>query len=193
MKEIEAKFLRVRPDDVRSRLRSLGAALVHPERLMRRVTFDSPDRSLHTNGAWLRVRDEGNRITLSYKRHAGRGIQDVEDITVTVDDFKRTITLLERTGLIRKSFQETKREEWRLGDVEVTIDTWPWIDPFVEIEGSSKAAVRHAAERLGFEWSAARFGGVAPAYMDAYNVTEDFINRWPEYRFGPRPKEFKPR
>lgn len=192
MKEIEAKFTKVDPDEIRGKLRSIGAACIHPERLMRRVTFDLADRSLHADGAWLRVRDEGDRITLSYKRHSGRGIHDVEDITVTVDDFDQSVTLLERIGMVRKSYQETRRETWRLGEVEVTIDWWPWIEPFVEVEGPSENAVRLATKQLGFDWSTAVFGGVAPVYMDAFDVTEDFINQWPEYRFGPRPKEFKP-
>jgi len=32
------------------------------------------------------------------------------------------------------SYQETRREKWMLDDAEVTIDTWPWIPTFIEIE-----------------------------------------------------------
>jgi adenylate cyclase class 2 len=74
-----------------------------------------------------------------------------------------------------------------LDDVEVTIDTWPWIPTFVEIESSSEEKLKTAAKKLGLEWSQALYGSVEPAYQKYYDVTEDEINGWSEIVFCPVP------
>ena len=40
--EIEAKFLNIDKENIRKLLKSIGAELVNPERLMERAVFDSP-------------------------------------------------------------------------------------------------------------------------------------------------------
>lgn len=164
-KEIEAKFVRVSHDDLRERLKEVGAVCEQPMRLMRRVVFhdDTDDDS------YVRVRDEGDKVTMTYKRfHDNTSIDGVTEIETTVGDFDTAIAILDTTGLKRETYQETKRETWRLGEVEVVLDEWPWIDPFVEIEGPTEEAVRETAAKLGFVWDDALFGGVATVYLDKY-------------------------
>ena len=64
--EIEAKFLDIDPEALREKLQSIGATLVHSERLMKRKVFDLPDQTFQQSGAWVRVRDEGDKITLGH-------------------------------------------------------------------------------------------------------------------------------
>lgn len=123
--EVEAKFLDVEAAALRTKLKEFEAKLVHEERLMRRKTFDYPDNRLAKMGGWVRVRDEGDRITLSYKQLNDRTLHGTKEITVEVNDFAKTCQLLEAIGLEVKSYQETKRATWALGNCEVTIDTWP--------------------------------------------------------------------
>lgn len=123
--EREAKFLRINPDAMREKLRTVGARLAHPERLMRRTVFDFSDRTLDQQGAWMRVRDEGDRVTLAFKQVTGAGIEDVREIELVVDDFEKAGKLLAALGCQQKAYQETKREKWTLYGAEVTIDTWP--------------------------------------------------------------------
>ncbi|HEY2004687.1 MAG TPA: hypothetical protein VGH44_06260 [Candidatus Saccharimonadia bacterium] len=58
--EIEVKFLDINLDDTRHQSHRLGAELMIPERLMRRINFES--EALTHKNAWVRVRDENNRI-----------------------------------------------------------------------------------------------------------------------------------
>ncbi len=86
--EIEAIFLDISFDKLRQQLKELGAKLVYGERLMRRQAFDLPDWSLKNKGGWMmRVRDEGDKITLSYKQEAYRSLYGTKEITVLVSDF----------------------------------------------------------------------------------------------------------
>ena len=195
-KEIEAKFVSVSHDDLRERLARLGAECEQPMRLMRRVVY-------HGNSdkdAYFRVRDEGYRVTMTYKEfHDASSIHGVSEIETTVGNFDQAVALLDQTELHRETYQETKRENWRLGDVELMLDEWPWVDPFVEIEGPSEAAVRDVAEKLGFDWNDAVYGGVATVYLKKYTGMGDheaaaiIINRQtPIIKFDmPVPETFK--
>ncbi|MBH2007998.1 class IV adenylate cyclase [Candidatus Saccharibacteria bacterium] len=173
--EIEVKFCQVDIDDVRSRLGEAGATLVQPMRVMRRQVFYLVDR---TKDAYLRVRDEGDKATMTYKEFDGaNGLHSAQEIEIVVSSFEDAIAIQKQAGLVPKSYQETRRETWHMTDgTEVVIDEWPWLKPFIEIEGESEVAVRTTAAALGFDWSQAVFGAATEAYRQQYNyLPKDFI------------------
>lgn len=181
--EIEAKWLNIDKDLLRDKLKAAGAVLINPERLMSRRVFDFPDARLNDKGAWVRVRNEGDKVTMSYKQQFDRSLHGTKEATVKVDNFDSASEFLYLLGLNSKSYQETKRESWKLGDVEVEIDTWPWIPSFVELEGTSESAVREAAEKLKLDFSEALHGSVELAYQAVYDVTEAEIDHWEQILF----------
>jgi adenylate cyclase, class 2 len=186
--EIEAKFLNINANELREKLKKIGAIMEYPERLMKRKVFDYPDERLRRMGAWVRVRDEGEgKITLSYKQLQDRTLHGTKEITLDVSDFQTTCDFLQACGFDSKSYQETKREKWTLGESEITIDTWPWIPTFVEIESENEEEIRKVANLLNFEWSKALHGSVETAYQDLFDVTEDEIDGWEEITFTPVP------
>ena len=164
--EIEVKFINITIDAIQQRLLAAGAVCEQPMRLMRRVLMETPDMA--AKDAFLRLRDEGNRVTLTYKQHLKTGIEAANEIETTVDDFDATKALLEASGMIFHTYQESRRETWKLGDVEVVIDVWPWMPPYIEIEGDNEASIREAAAILGFSWDEAVFGGVDVVYRMVY-------------------------
>jgi adenylate cyclase class 2 len=184
--EIEAKFLDVSPDDIRERLTGVGAVCEHPMRLMRRDLFDHADGRYRKgqNTERLRIRDEGNKLTMTYKKSSADSNYPTEIETV-VGSYEATKQLLTAIGLGSFSCQESKRETWRLDDVEVVIDEWPWLKPYIEIEGPSEESIQAAASKLGFDWSDARFGSVDTAYRSQYPkmTKEDSIGDVSEVRF----------
>ena len=179
--EIEATFVDIDKTKLRAKLKSLGAKLIQPEILMRRIVFDIS----HTSFA--RVRDEGNRITLTYKNHFSQDITGTEEINVEVNDYDSAIAFLKAVGLKAKAIQETYREEWELDGVEIDIDTWPWIPTYVEIEGPSAEAVTSVSQKLGFDMNDAHYGSVDEIYKLYYDVTNNDINYCPEIKFTDTP------
>ena len=106
--EYEAKFVNINTSEIRQKLRSLGGSCEKPERLMRRVTIDSP--KMKQNKGYLRVRDEGDRVTMTYKQFNKSSVDGAKEYEVSVDNFEETIAILEAAGLPYTSFQESKRE-----------------------------------------------------------------------------------
>lgn len=188
--EYEAAFLNVEKDEVRGQLKQAGARMARPEFFQKRVVFHFPEGH-EVAGGWARVRDEGDKITMSIKVVDGDQIHDQKEICLTVDNFATAVLFLETLGCIQKSYQETKRELWLLDDTEITIDEWPFLNPFVEIEGKSEVAVRQVSEKVGFDYTQAVFGAVDVKYRRQYpHLTFERINTTPRIAFGePNPFE----
>ena len=194
--EIEVKFLNVDFDQVRAKLRELGGECEQPMRLMKRVTIETPE--LLQKKSYVRVRDEGDKVTLTYKQFDSLSVNGAKEIEVTVSNFNDTVALLAAAGLPHASFQESKRETWKVGGVEVVLDEWPWLHPYIEIEGESEEALKDVAARLGFDWKDATFGGVTIAYREQYPHLDpgdnNSVGRIAEIKFGdPVPDLLQPK
>ncbi len=185
--ELEAKWLDINHDEIRQKLKASGATLVQPERLMTRKVFDFEDKRLDQMSGWVRVRNEGDKVTMSYKQLNDRTLHGTKEVTLEVNDFDKATSFLESIGLKSYSYQETKRESWRIGDVQIELDTWPWIPSFIEIEAPSEEDLKNTAAILGLDYSKALHGSVETAYQDVYDVTEEEIDNWEEIRFSAVP------
>ena len=144
--EYEAKFLAVDVAGLQNKLSALNAVQAFPRTLLTRKIFENDSLD---GGAWIRLRDEGTRSTLTLKQ---------------VTDLHAMADILRRVGLTEVRYQENYREEWRLGEVAFDFDTWPDLPTFLEIEGPDEASVRQAAALLDLDYSEARFGSVDEVY-----------------------------
>jgi len=185
--EIEAKFLDVNHDELRVKLKALGATCKVLMRIMRRKNFDFPDLRLDKeHNGWVRVRDEGDKVTMSYKQLNNREIDGTHEVSLTVDNFDASCSFLESIGLESKTYQETKRESWRLDDFEIELDEWPWIKPYIEIEGPDEKSLRELAGKLGLDWAKVCHGSVEVAYRAEYDVTDEQVDCIPVISFETR-------
>ena len=173
--EWEAKFLDIDKNKLRKKLQTSGAKLVRPERLYKRAVFFLP-KGHEIKGGWLRVRDEGDKVTMSLKVVTNGKVDLQKEVTVEVGNYNNARQLLSEIGCVEKAYQETKREIWRLGQTEITIDEWPYLEPYVEIEGSSEEAIKKASNLLGFDYTQAVFGSVDQVISKKYGIPEDSIN-----------------
>jgi len=185
--EIEAKFVDVNQNDLHLKLKEIGVVQEYPEILMCRQNFDYPDHRLEKIGGWIRVRDDGDKVTMSYKQLNDRTLHGTKEITIVVDDFGKTCEFFKTIGLKLKATQETKREKWNYKKVEITIDTWPWIPTFVELEGPTEDLVKEVASTLGFDWEKAMHGSVESVYQRHYDFEESEIDNWESITFIPEP------
>ena len=189
--EIETQFLDINKNEVRKKLTEIGAKLVKPEVLMRRFVFDTGPHS------FARVRDEGGgRIVMTYKNVADdHSIMGTKEVNVVIDDYEKGVLFMRGCGLEEKAEQESLRETWVYeaedGEVEICIDTWPWIPTFIEVEGPTEKSVWETADLLGFSKSQAKFGSVDTTYQHYYGIDTDTVNlHTPKILFDMEPPEW---
>lgn len=181
--EYEATFPNINKNEMKDVLHKVGAKLVKPEFLQKRIVFNLPTGH-EIKGGWVRVRDEGNIITVSLKIVDGENIENQKEIYLKVSDFEQAEQLLTNLGCTKKAFQESKREIWKLENVEVMIDEWPFLEPFVEIEGKSKNEVEVISKKLGFDFKKALFCSTDHLYSLKYGISKYVINnQTPEITF----------
>ena len=190
--EIEAKFTQIDIADIRAKLRGIGAICHQPMRDMKRVTIDSPE--MKAKNAFVRIRDQGDKIVATYKQFDSLTLHGAQEIEIEVNDFDKTVKLFAAVGRPHFSNQESRRETWKLGEVEIVIDEWPWLDPYIEIEGPNEQSVKTVAADLKLDWGKAIFGDIMSAYKVQYPHIgpRDTIGNLPEVKFGaPLPDIFK--
>jgi adenylate cyclase class 2 len=181
--EYEATFLDINKDEMRKKLKAVGAELIRPEFMQKRTVFNLPKKDSNFHG-WVRVRDEGDKITMSIKIVDGDKIENQKEICLSVDNYIEAVNFLKELGCHEKAYQETRRELWKLDGVEITIDEWPFLEPFVEVEGKSEEAVKSVSEKIGFDYSKALFCAVGLIYQMKYGITHDvIINKTPRIVF----------
>jgi adenylate cyclase class 2 len=195
--ELEVKFADISIEAIRAALKAAGAVCEQPMRLMKRALVEEPHHQ--AEHAFIRIRDEGDKVTLTFKRRAdpaAAAIDSVKELEVEVSDFDKTVQIFSEAGWQYKTFQESKRETWKLNGVEVVIDEWPWLKPYIEIEGDSETAIKATAEQLNLDWSDVIFGHIDALYEQQYDFREGIrgVIDLAEVRFDmPLPSEFTPR
>ena len=104
MIEYEALFTDINKEALRKLLQEKGAVLMRQEFLQKRVTLQLPEGH-EKYGAFLRVRDEGDKITLSYKYVGGTTIDEQQEEAVLVNDFDKTVSLLHTISCNSTSYE----------------------------------------------------------------------------------------
>ncbi len=188
--EIEVKFADIDIEEVRERLRTAGATCEQPMRLMRRAVIEQKHHEAEKS--FIRIRDEGDKATLTYKKRKSDSLHGATEIEVTISDFSTTVELFTAAGWPYNTLQESRRETWSLEGAEVVIDEWPWLRPYIEIEAASETIVRQAAKHLSFDWTEAVFGSVDVLYKRNFpNMSVRGVIDVPDVRFGdPVPSVF---
>lgn len=174
--EFEAKFYPVKKDFYRKKLTVLGAKRIIPERLMRRALVDqSVYPQLKCD--YLRIRDEGDVIRVSAKTTAktGGNLTDQKEIDIVVSDYNKAIKIVEILGFTVTIYQETLRETWKYKNAEITIDTWPGLETYSEIEADSEIEVKHIAKEVGFNWNRRIITSVKEIFMFVYGLSSEEV------------------
>ena len=183
MLEIEAKFMPVKREDIIPLLIEQGFTCIRPFTLLKRAVFH-PNGSKDSDSLYARVRDEGDRITMTVKRilHT-EAIDGVEEADLLINSFQEGCHLLRMLGLEQSAYQETTREVWCKDSVEVMCDEWPGLPPFIEIESHTEQDVKDTAESLGLNYQDAVFGAVNSLYEREWGINCDWLNRVPRITF----------
>lgn len=144
--EYEIRILEVDVDDIKKRLNDIGAVFEW-DHVQKRYVYDFIPK---LDGKWIRLRTNGDKTTLTIKDVVTSKIDGTRELEIEVDDFDKTNLILKELGYEPKGYQENRRIQYKLNDVEIDIDFWPLIPTYVEIEGKSEEDVYKTLELLGY-------------------------------------------
>lgn len=145
-REIEAKKLDVNVLQVVQQLKEIGARHLGTKK-QRRYVYDINPNDPST---WMRLRTDGEVTTLTVKKIHDDGIDGTEEWETEVDSFEHTHEMLEAMGFRAKAYQENIRSSYSVPGVQIEIDAWPKIPPYVEIEAFSAEHVHEIGRALGW-------------------------------------------
>lgn len=165
--EFECTILDVDSQDFISKLNTLGAKN-KGEYFQRRYVYDF--NPVNKN-KWIRLRTNGIKTTICIKESVDRNkIGGTKELEVEVGDFDTTNKILESLGYHHRNYQENMRRSFELNGVSITIDSWPLIPDYVEIEGSSEDEVLNTLSQLGISEKDTTTLDVESIYKDIYGI-----------------------
>ena len=165
--EYEVKFLDVDMSYWLKILENEGATLQY-DNIQRISIFDG----LNGNSReYVRVRDEGDKITLTHKVSVPNSV-GASETEIIVNSYETAISLLDVIGLKKTRTEEKRRIRYRLNDCNLDIDTWPDIPTYVEIESISEDGVKKMCETLGVDFNKS-FKGSAHDIFRHYGIDPD--------------------
>lgn len=165
-KENEVAILDINRKQVIRRLHELKARHVGVYRFKRIEFLLKGD--VNGSHSWARVRTDGKETTVTVKETQGKGgFTSTNEHEIKTDNFRETIRII--TKLIDPKliiYFENERDAYLLGNAYITIDKWPRIPAFVEIEAPLMKNVRATYKLLGIQ---GMFVGNAPIH-DIYKL-----------------------
>ncbi len=169
--EIEERVLDIDVEKIIAKLETLGATKVGEWHQKRYVYDFNPVRE----NEWIRLRTNGEKVTLTYKNIEDISLTGTKELEVEVEDFEKTNELLNILGYMPKAFQENKRIRYLLEGTEVDIDFWPLIPAYLEIEVSSKEEVEKIENMLEVNKEKITYLNCSDIYKNIYGIDSSKI------------------
>ncbi|NIO44000.1 MAG: class IV adenylate cyclase [Candidatus Aenigmarchaeota archaeon] len=147
-KEIEMKAELENPEELRKKLKEVGAKFLGKKRVVD-IFFDFPDKRFEKEDKYLRLRKNGEKIILEFKGSKEEGKTKIREETKTeIKDFVEIVKILNFLGLDIIFRYEKNRETHYLDSAEIVIDELPKIGWFCEIEAENEDIIRQIGKKL---------------------------------------------
>ncbi len=181
--EYEVVFTNINREKIINDIINVGGKCTKENTLMKRIVYENP---LNPVKSYLRVRDEWDKITCTYKEETDwvLDIHSIKELETEIKDFDIMVAIFKQVWLKQKSYQETYREVWEINhEIEIMIDIWPWLKPYIEIEWENEKIVRKYSELLWFDYNEAIFWTSFQVYEKELWLSIDYINNLEEITF----------
>lgn len=166
-KEIEIRILNIDKERFIKNIIKLGAKKEIAS-LQKRYVYDF---NPVVSNKWVRLRTNGKKTTLTIKEILDKSaIDGTNELEIVVSDFDKTNLILEELGYTHRNYQENYREIYYLNGVEISIDTWPLIPTYVELEANKEQDIKSLLELIDYDEKNLTTLDVASIYNDVYNI-----------------------
>lgn len=149
-REIEARFPDIVEMEIRVLLSDAGAEDLG-EDLFEEIAFQFTENDV-TPSRFVRVRKTKDGTSITYKDFGKHSAIEATEIELSVNDILQAEAFLRAIGLVFARRYQKKRHDFMLNGCKVSIDTYPRLDPFLEIEGPSEEVIKETTELLGLKW-----------------------------------------
>ncbi len=164
--EYEVRVLEINKEELIKKLENLGAEKVADFSYRRRIYNFNPKQ----DSKWVRLRTDGKRTTLTIKKLENLNIDGTKELEIEVSNFDETNDILNELGYKSHTYQENNRTRYILNDVELDIDSWPYIPTYLEIEGKDEKAVKDMIELLEVDKTKVTSVDVQGVFKKFYNI-----------------------
>lgn len=148
-KENEIAVLDINRTKVLAKLKKLGARH-EGKHNFKRIEF-LINGNVKGSHSWGRVRTDGKTTTITIKWLDGNSkFSPMDEFEIKTNDFKDSVKLMSKL-VNPESFLyfENVRTAYRLGNSYITLDKWPGIPLFLEVEAPSTGIARSIYKKLG--------------------------------------------
>lgn len=171
--EYEIRVLEIDVEEIKAKLEKLKAKKVDEMEYKRYVYYTK--EKIYTK--WIRLRTDGKVSTITYKNIKEKTVDGTEELEIEVDNFEKSKEMIEKLGFEFRGYQENKRIRYILEGVEIDIDFWPMIPPYLEIEGKNEEEIMKIAQLLGVDNSKITTLNCGHIYKEIYGIDIDKIKK----------------
>ena len=152
--EVEVKILEVDPSRVIEKMEGVGARLIFSGDILT-LYYDSPDGVIAKRRDLLRLRRVGDRSEITYKRFVSSvDLKIREEYETDVGSIEQLDKILGCLGFVETEKVVKKRVSYKTPnarvDIDVHLEKYSYIPPFLEIESDSKENIVELAGKLGY-------------------------------------------
>ena len=165
--EKEMRFLDINEKDIEKKLKTSGAFCQLYKAHQCRYVYDFHPKDPNR---WIRLRTNGVVSTLTIKKVTKHTINGTKEWEIEVSDFDETNKILRLLGYRPRAKQENIRSIYILDDVEISIDTWPRIPTYMELESDDIRKIEKVIKKLKLDNAIATTLDVATIYKDVYGI-----------------------
>lgn len=170
--EYEVRVLDIDVYSFIKQIEKLGAIYVNKYEQKRYIYDFNPK----IDNKWIRLRTDEFKTTLAIKEYQSAEIGGTKEIEIEVSDIEKTDEILNQLGYFKRSIQENKRIRYILNDVEIDIDTWPYLNTYVEFEGKNKKSVQDLLKLLEIDENSITTMDAQDIYLANGFTLEDLNN-----------------
>lgn len=174
--EYEARFLDIDSDQLITKIKEVGGSLKQPLTLFKRSVFSL----CGIVKGYVRVRDEGNKVTMTSKIYKDPKFPQESEIELN-NSFEEGQTFLRSLNLNEKAYHETMRETWTIIRnkkelCEIAIDRIPGLPTYAEVECKSERDLKKCIKLLNLEDKTINYGAYCNAFVHHYGMSAHEIN-----------------
>ena len=165
--ENEITVLDIDKNEFIKKILQAGGKEVSPELKQVRCVYDFSPVNPHK---WIRLRTNGKKTTLTIKEINANSKMGARELEIEVSDFEETNRILNELGYKYRNRQENYRHVFILDNAEISIDSWPKIKPYAEIEADTKENIKNVLAKLDIKPNQITELDVCSIYSDIYGI-----------------------